>query len=173
MAFAAPILAAVPAFLGSTAGVTALGVASAGLTGLTAIQNGNYQAAVAKNNARIAEQNAARASEAAQTEAMRSDIDYRALLAEQLAEQGASGFDILGRSQTNARMLTRRTGRRAAQDIRQEGEAAAGRDLQEGANFRAAGRQAKLQGYTTALGSALQAGTLIQGRRRRSFERRR
>lgn len=172
MAFAAPLIAAVPSFLGSTAFATGLGVAGAGLAGLTAIQNGNYQAAVAKNNARIAEQNAARLSEASQVEAQRSDIDYRALLAEQMAEQGASGFDVLGRSQSSARALTRRTGRKAAKDIRDEGEAAAGRELQEGANQRAAGRQAKLQGYVSAAGSLIDAGTLISGRRRRSFERR-
>jgi len=177
MAFLPPLLATAGTFLASSGGAAALTGLSAGIAGLSAIQSGNYQAAVAKNNARIAEENAARQSEAAQREALRSDQDYRALLAEQLAAQGASGFDILGRSQQSARLLTRRVGRRAARDITEEGEAAARRSLQEAANFRGEGRQAKLQGYLTG-GSALLRGasemnTLIRGRVPRSFERRR
>lgn len=155
---------------------TLLTAGAAGVSAITSIQNGNYQAAVARNNARLAEENAARESEAAQREAQRSDQDYRALLGEQLAAQGASGLDILGRSQVAARTLTERTGRRAAMDITTEGEAAARRSLQESANFRAEGRQARLQGYLTG-GAALLKGasdvnTLIRGRRPRSFERR-
>lgn len=168
MAFIAPLIPLIP---------TLIGAAGAGLAGVSAIQSGNYQAAVARNNARIAGENAARASEAAQREAQRSDQDYRALLGEQLAAQGASGFDILGRSQRSARQLTKRTGRDAALDITTEGEAAARRSLQEAANFRAEGRQAKLQGYLSGGSALLQGasdvGTMIRGRRPRSFERRR
>ena len=180
MAFAAPLLpllASAGTFIGSTGGAAALTGLSAGLGALSAVQAGNYQAAVAKNNARIATENAARVSEASQREAMRSDQDYRALLGEQLAAQGASGFDILGRSQMEARDLTRRTGRLAARDITDEGTAGARRSLQEAANFRGEGRQAKLQGYltgaTTLLKGASDIGTLVRGRRPRSFERRR
>lgn len=177
MAFIAPALAAVPAFLGSSTGIAALGLATAGVTALTSIQQGNYRAAVAKNNQRIAEENAARLSEASQEEARRSDVDYRTLLAEQLAQQGASGFDVLGRSFQRGQMTTRRTGRRAAQDIRLQGESDSRNRLQEAANFRAEGKQARLQGYASAAGSMLGAasdvGTLINGRRRRAFERRR
>lgn len=168
MAFVAPLMAvAAPVLTGLSAGVTAL----------SAIQAGNYQAAVAKNNARIAAENAARASTASQKEAMRSDQDYRALLGEQLAAQGASGFDILGRSQQEARSLTSRVGRRAAMDLVTEGEAEARRSLQESANFRSEGKQAKLQGYVTGASALLKGasdiGTLVRGRRPRSFERRR
>lgn len=178
MAFVAPLIPVIGSFLGSSTGIAAvLTAGSAGLAALSAVQAGNYQAAVAKNNARIATENAARASEASQREAQRSDQDYRALLGEQLAAQGASGFDILGRSQGNARMLTKRVGRRAAMDITDEGEAAARRSLQEAANYRGEGRQAKLQGYVTGAGALLKGasdiGTLVRGRRPRSFERRR
>lgn len=177
MAFIPPLVAAAVPFFTSTAGAAALTGLTAGVTALSAIQAGNYQAAVAKNNSRIAEQNAAAQSEAAQREAMRSDQDYRALLGEQLAAQGASGFDILGRSQTSARMLTKRVGRRAAQDITEEGEAGARRSLQEAANFRGEDRQARLQGYVTGAAALLKGasdvGTLVRGRRPRSFERRR
>lgn len=177
MAFIPPLIAAAVPILTSTAGAAALTGLGAGLTALTSVQQGNYQAAVAKNNARIATENAARTSEASQREAMRSDQDYRALLGEQLAAQGVSGFDILGRSQTEARQLTERTGRRASTDITQEGAAGARRSLQEAANFRGEGHQAKLQGYLTG-GAALVQGasdinSLVSGRRPRAFERRR
>lgn len=168
MAFVAPLIPLLPTLL--TAGSAVVGAT-------TAIQNGEYQAGVAMNNARIAEANAARTSEASQRESMRSDQNYRALLGEQLAAQGASGFDILGRSQRAARVLTERTGRLAALDITKEGTAAARRSLQEGANFRGEGNQARLQGYLTGASTLLQGasdvGTMIRGRRPMSFERRR
>lgn len=177
MAFVAPLIPMAASFLASTGGAAALTGLTAGIGALTAVQSGNYQAAVAKNNARIAEDNAARTSEAAQRTSARSDQDYRALLGEQLAAQGASGFDILGRTQTSARQLTERTGRRAATDITQEGAATSRRSLQEAANFRAEGKQAKIQGYLSAGSSLLQGASdmnsLIGGRRPRSFERRR
>lgn len=177
MAFVAPLAAAAIPFLGSATGLSAaLTAGSAGLSAISSIQAGNYQAAVAKNNARIAEENAAKTSEAAQRTAMRSDQDYAALLGEQLAAQGASGLDILGRSQEAARALTGRTGRQAAMDITLEGAAGARRSLQEAANFRAEGRQAALQGYVSGAGALLKGasdvGMLVQGRRPRSFERR-
>lgn len=176
MAFIAPLAAAVVPFLASSTGAAAMTAATAGIGALTSVQQGRYQAAVGRNNARIAEENAARIAEASQKEGMRSDIDYRQLLAEQLAAQGASGLDILGRSQRAARELTYRTGRDAAKDIREEGTAGARRSLQEAANFRAEARQAKLQGYLSAAGQLAQGvsevGTLVRGRRPRSFERR-
>jgi len=177
MAFAAPLIPVAASFLTSGGGAAALTSLTAGIGALSSIQAGRYQAAVGKNNARIAEENAARIAEASQREAARSDQDYRTLLGEQLAAQGASGFDILGRSQAAARKLTLRTGRLAARDIMDEGQAGARRSLQEAANFRAEARQAKLQGYLSAAGQlaegASQAGMLIRGRRTRTFERRR
>lgn len=178
MAFIAPLAAAVVPLLTSSTGVAAATGLTAGLGAISSIQQGNYQAAVSLNNARIVEENAARISEASQRESMRSDQDYRALLAEQLAAQGASGLDILGRSQVAARLLTQRTGRMAAQDITDEGTARARGSLQEAANFRAEGKQAKTQGYISAAGSLLQGAsnigsTLVRRRKTYSFERRR
>jgi hypothetical protein len=177
MAFLPPLMAALPVLTSGTASAVLTG-AGAGLGALTSIQQGSYQAAVGRNNARIAEENAARISEASQREGIRSDVDYRTLLGEQLAAQGASGLDILGRSQQAARDLTYRTGRKAAEDIRDEGTAGARRSLQEAANFRSEARQAKTQGYISAAGSLLQGAssfgnTLVRGRRTRSFERKR
>lgn len=177
MAFVAPLIPVAASFLASSGGAAAVTGLTAGVGALSSIQAGNYQAAVGRNNARIAEENAARISGASQGEAMRSDQDYRALLGEQLAAQGASGFDVLGRSQVAARKLTTKTGRLAAKDITDEGRAGSRRSLQEAANFRSEARQAKLQGYVSAAGQLLQgasdAGTLIRGRRPKSFERKR
>lgn len=177
MAFIAPLAAAAVPFLASSTGAAVMTGATAGVGALTSIQAGRYQAAVGRNNARIAEENAARIAEASQGEAMRSDQDYRALLGEQLAAQGASGLDILGRSAVAARKLTMKTGRDAAKDIITEGSAGARRSLQEAANFRGEARQAKLQGYLSAAGQiaqgASEVGTLVRGRRLKSFERRR
>jgi hypothetical protein len=177
MAFIPPLIAAAGPLLASGTGAAIMSGVTAGIGALSSVQAGNYQAAVGRNNARIAEENAARIAEASQVEALRSDQDYRALLGEQLAAQGASGFDILGRSQVAARKLTVRTGRLAAKDIINEGSAGARRSLQEAANFRGEARQARLQGYVSAAGQlaqgASEVGTLVRGRRPRSFERKR
>lgn len=175
MAFVVPLIAAAAAGAGTAAAggslITALGVASAALSGVSALQQGQYQAAVAKNNAKVAEQNAVSASEASQQEQVRSDREYAALLGEQLAAQGASGLDLLGRSQLQTRNVTRIVGREAAGDIRQRGTNAARSALQEAANFRAEGKQARTQGYIGAAGAALQAGSLVARRKQRPWDR--
>lgn len=155
MAFLAPVAAFAAANAGTIS--TVLGVASAGISGISAIQQGNYQAAVARNNAIIAEQNAARASTAAQVEQSRSDKEYAAMAAAQLASQAASGLDIGSRSLSQGRQLTRRTGRRAAFDIYNRGTTDSRNFLQDAANFRSEGTAAQRQGYMSAIGSTLSA----------------
>lgn len=153
MAFAAPLIAAAPAFLGSAGGIAALG--SGALGAVTAISQGNYQAAVAKNNARIAEGNAEREALSAQQEAARSDREYAALAASQLMEQAASGLSIGSRSSIAARTLTRRVGNEAARDLVTGGSDAAQRLKQDAANFRAEAKNARTQGYLSAAGAAM------------------
>lgn len=152
MAFVPPAVMGITTLLSAGAGI---------LQGVSAIRQGYYQAAVAKNNAVVAERNAALESERSQREGMRSDREYAALLGEQLATQGASGFDILGRSQMATRDVTRRVRGEAATDIRAEGVGAARRLLQDAANFRAEGRSAKTQGWITGISSFMQAGSEI------------
>jgi hypothetical protein len=163
MAFVAPLIAAAGAAAGAigTGGslATALSAAGAGLGAVSAIQEGHYRAAVAKNNAVVAEQQAAAESQRAQVEQMRSDREYAAALGEQLAAQGASGLDILGRSQLMTRNVTRRVGREAALDIRNQGTDAARRLMQDAANFRTEGKNAVRQGWMTAAGEAIGFGT--------------
>jgi len=153
MAFVAPLLPAIGSFLGSAEGIIA-GIGTL-FTGFTAVQQGNYQAAVAKNNAAVAESNAASESEASQRQAMRSDQEYAAALGEQLAAQGASGFDVLGRTQMATRGRTAETGRETALDIRTQGTNTARRFMQDAANFRSEADAAKKQGWTTAIGAGL------------------
>lgn len=91
-------------------------------SGFTQYQSSRYQAAVASNNARLAKSNAERASDAAQEEQRRSDIEYSATGGTLEAAQSASGLDTLGRSQLQVRRRTAAVGRTAAQDIRRQGE---------------------------------------------------
>lgn len=156
MAFVAPLIASIGSFAGSAAG--ALSIASAGVSALGAIQAGNYQAAVAKNNSEIALENAGREADAAQQRQIRSDREYAAQGGEQLALQGASGLDVLGRTQLATRRVTEQTGRAAAKDIRLEGQSTAQRFMQDSANFRAEASQAKKQAAFSAIGSVLDLG---------------
>lgn len=159
MAFVAPLIGAIGSFAGSSAGI--LSLASGAVGALGAIQAGNYQAAVAKNNAEVALENAGREADAAQQRQIRADREYAAQVGEQLATQAASGLDVLGRTQLATRRLTEQTGRGAAKDIRLEGQNTAQRFQQDAANFRAEASQAKKQATFSALGSVLDLGTQI------------
>lgn len=114
-----------------------------------------YQAAVLKNNSRIAERNADIASTAAQLEQQRSDLEYGQLIGQQLAAQGASGLDIMGRTQRKTRETASAVGREAAMDIRQKGAQESQNYLQEAANLRGAAREQKVQGYINLAGNLL------------------
>lgn len=155
MAFLAPV----GAFLAANAGTigTVLSIGSAAVTGISAIQQGNYQAAVARNNAMIADQNAAAAAEAAQIEQARSDREYAGLLGQQLSVGGASGLDLNSASLRRGRMLTRRTRGEAARDIMGQGRQQIMGFQQDSANFRAQGIAARRQGIVTAIGAGLGA----------------
>lgn len=163
MAFLAPLAIAALAGGGAAAAggslATALAVGGTLFSGVSAFQQGQYQGAVAKNNAQIATRNAALESEASQIEGVRSDREYATALGEQLAAQGASGFDILGRTQLATRNAMRETGRAAATDIRADGTARARGLLQDAANFKAEGRGERAQGTTALVGSLFEAGS--------------
>ena len=134
-------------------------VAGSVLSGISAIQQGNYQNAVAQMNAKSADAYAAAESEAAQREAMRSDREYAQLAGEQMAAQGASGLDVLGRTQLRTRDMTGRVAGEARTDIRQRGTYESMKRSQEAANFRAEGSAAKKQGLVSGIGSFLKAGS--------------
>lgn len=151
MAFVAPLAASVGSFLGSATGI--MTAASTGLSVVSAISAGQYQAGVAKNNAAIAEQNARAEAAAMQERQARSDREYAALLGEQTATQAASGLNVMGRSQLQTGDVTQRVARQAAHDINTAGTNTARRFLQDAANFRAEASQAKTQGWLSAAGA--------------------
>lgn len=139
----------------------ALTIASTALTGISAIQQGNYQNAVAQMNAQMAERYSAAEAEASQREAMRSDIEYAQLSGEQFAAQAASGLDVLGRTQLATRRMTQRVAGEARTDIRQRGTYESMKLNQQAANFRAEGSAAQRQGMITGIGSALSIGSTL------------
>jgi hypothetical protein len=150
MAFAAPFL-------------PLLMIAGTAFTAVSGYQQAQYQAQVAKNNQQLANRNAALASEAAQKEQMRSDQEYAGMLGEQEAIQGASGLDVLGRSQLAVRNQTRRVRGLAAQDIRAQGDQQVAGHFQDAANFAAEASAAKISGITSLVGGALDIGRMAQG----------
>lgn len=99
-----------------------LAIAGTAIQGFSQFQQAQYQSGVAKNNAKIAAQNARNADYASQIEQMRSDREYRAEEGALLASQAASGLDVLGRSQLFSRTNLARVRGEQALDIRQQGD---------------------------------------------------
>ena len=144
-------------------------VAGSAFQAFSGYQQAQYQSQVAKNNRQIAELNAARASEAAQREQMRSDQEYAGMLGEQEAIQSASGLDVLGRSQLAVRNQTRKARGLAAQDIRRQGDQQVAGYFQEAANFAAEASAAKAQGVASLVKGALDIGGAAAGGKLKGF----
>ena len=131
-----------------------LAIGGAALQGFSTFSQGMYQSAVAKNNAKIAGQNADRAGYAAQIEQLRSDREYAAQEGTLLATQAASGFDVLGRSQVMSRANLERVRGEQAVDIRQQGLFDVRNLQQEQANFLGEARAAKTQAWMALASTA-------------------
>lgn len=153
MAFAPLLLPALGTFFGSAGGIAAAGTAVLGAA--TSISEGNYQAAVAKNNAQIAAANADRESMAGQTEAMRLSQENAGRSAELTASQAASGLSVNSGSFTRARALDTRIGAMEVRDTARAGAERSQASLQQAANFRGEARAARRNGILGAAGSAL------------------
>lgn len=145
MAFAAPLL-------------PFLAIAGTAIQGFSAFQQAQYQSAVAKNNAKIAQQNADRANYAAQIEQMRSDREYAQQQSSLLASQAASGFDVLGRSQLASRNNIARVRGEEATDIRMQGLYDVRNHMQESANFLGESRALKTQAWMGLAATAFDIG---------------
>lgn len=130
----------------------ALAAGSSLLGAYSEFNAGQYQAAIASRNAKIAVENAGKASEAAQIKAQEGDRDAAALLGDQLAAQGASGLS--GGSQYYLRRATQDTYRRERENINLAGLNESRGYLQEAANQKATASQARLQSYF-ALGKGI------------------
>src|SRR5678815_4791338 len=112
-----------------------LSAASSVFAGFTQYKAGQYQAAIADQNAKIARDNAARATHTAQVEQQDQDMVARAMLGEQTAEQGASGFTLNSGSFKTARQSARQLARKDALNIRNAGAMEAHNYLTQAANF--------------------------------------
>jgi hypothetical protein len=104
-----------------------------------------YQAQVAKNNSKIADQNAQSASDAAQAEQVRSDRESAELEGQQLAIQSASGLNLMGRTSVAVRDSSHAVGREAAVDIQKAGASEARGFQQQAANFRGQAKMLKIK----------------------------
>jgi len=139
----------------------ALAVGGAALQGLSSFQQSNYQAQVAKNNAKIAGQNADRASYAAQVSQMRSDREYQAQGASILATQAASGLDVLGASQVGTRINEARVRAEQATDIRQQGLFDVRNYQQQQANYLGEAHADKVAAWMGVAATAFQIGGIV------------
>lgn len=155
MAFIAPIVAGISSLAGGSGG----GFAAAGslLSGVAGLASGIYQMNVANENAKIAEQNAARRIEQGQTEQFEQDQQTRAMLGEQESVQAASGLSLGSASSVRTRRAARELGRRDALRVREAADWDAYNFKVEAANQRAAGTMAGLQGGMSLLGGFLGA----------------
>ena len=138
-----------------------LAVAGTAIQGLSAFQQANYQAQVAKNNAKIAGQNADRVSYASQIEQMRSDRQYMAEESTLTASQAASGLDILGASQVSSRLNVERVRSEQATDIRQQGLFDVRNYQQQQANFLGEARADKTAAWMGLAATAFDIGGTI------------
>lgn len=139
----------------------ALAVASTAIAGWSQFQQNKYQAAVAKNNAQIAKENADRASYAAQIEQMRSDREAAAQEGAVEANQAASGLDVLGGSQLATRANLFRVRTEQAIDIRRQGEFDVRNFQQQQANFLGEARAAKTAAWMGLAATAFDIGGTI------------
>jgi Tfp pilus assembly protein PilV len=135
-----------------------LAIAGTAIQGFSQFQQQQYQAQVAKNNAKIADENADRAGYAAQIEQYRSDREYDAQGATLLATQAASGFDVLGRSQIMSRANLDRVRSEQATDIRMQGMFNVRHLQQEQANFLGESRARKTQAWMGLAATAFEIG---------------
>lgn len=140
-----------------------LAAVGGGIGAIGDFASGQYQSQVAKNNAKIAEQNANATFKAAQTEQIRSDKEYAAQEGELLASQSASGLNLTGETSTAVRTGFHGVGRMAASDISTQGAADARKYLQQAENYRAEASALKTKSYLDLGGGLLKSASLAGG----------
>lgn len=141
----------------------ALAVGATAIQGFSQFQQSQYQSAVAKNNAKIASQNADRASYASQINQMRSDREYEAQQSSVLASQAASGLDVLGTTQRAVRANVDRVRGEQAVDIRNQGLFDVRNFQQEQANYLGEARAQKTAAWMGLAATAFSIGSQVVG----------
>jgi hypothetical protein len=141
-----------------------LTAASSVFAGYSSYKAGQYQSAIADMNQKIAKDNAARATHTAQVEQQDQDMVARAMLGEQTAEQGASGFTLDSGSFKGARQSARALARKDSLNIRNAGEMEKYNYLTQAANFGMQSSGSRSAGFNALLGGFLEgAGSLASG----------
>lgn len=139
--------------------------AGTAVQGLGAMSEANYQSAVMKQNAEIADQNARRTMAQSAQDAADKDMEARLEIGAVLAQASVSGLDM-----NSGSMLLRRRDMSsfAGQDRRriiEGGRAEAENSLQEAAGYRAQSRALRKGMKWQLLGTALSAGSsFLNGR---------
>lgn len=141
-----------------------IGAVGSIVQGISAYQAGQYQAALATMNAKIATENAARAIERSRVEQATQDDITAGLLGEQVAIQGASGVSLGSKSFSLTRKSAARLGRLDALNIVQAGELEAHAFKTDAFNFLASASAAKASGFNSLVAGFLGATGSIIGK---------
>lgn len=163
-----PISLTFMAVTAAGAAVAASGASEAGQAGQTAA---NYQAAVAANNAKIANQNAAWDIQAGETAATNKGLQTRATVGSQKAQQAAAGIDTTTGSAADVRAGTEEIGMLDALTLRSNASRAAYSDEVKATSETAQsqldimqGEQAKQAGEIGAVSSLLSGVSSVGGK---------
>ena len=155
------VAAAVPAMIQLAPAV--LGAAGSIYGGMSAMSQANYQAEVAKNNAKIAELNAARASVRGGIEAQLKDAEFAQLIGEQTSQQAASGVAVSGRSALRARNASRLMAAGDRQTIMENSRLENYNYRVDATNLRAEAKNLKASGRSAMIGGVLGAAGSLAG----------
>jgi len=148
--------------IGTAAGVTGAGAASAGLgivsslvTGIAGISAANYQAAVASRAAMIHDQNAERIMLAGRKDAKMQDEAAAAQIADEIASQAASGFELSSPSFVRRRNKMSVLATQDRQNIVEDANLQAASEREAGATARSEASQARSSALFRFIGMGL------------------
>jgi len=157
-------MAAAPIGLALTAVSTLVGVVGAISQGQAAKQQAEYQAAVARNNQIIAEQNKQYATQAGEAEAQAQSFKNRRILGGITAGQAASGIQLDSPTLSDVREGSEQTLRLDTQNIMQNALLRArGADIQARSYGAEAGLQDMRASQASTAGFLGAAGSLLSG----------
>lgn len=145
---------------------TAILAVTSAIGAATTIGSVVMQAQVADMNAQIERENATRAVERSQVEQQEQDFANKAALAEQVAAQAGSGVALEVGAPVRTRSVSRRLARLDALNIRQAGDLEAYNHLVNASSIEAQSKVDQFQGYGSALGQFLEAGSAISKKNR-------
>lgn len=152
------LFAAAGAASGGLGGIgTALGVVGSLVSGFAAFQQSQYQAAIAKANAKQAQYNANLATEVAQQQAEDQGRQNMGLFGEQVAAQAASGLALNSPSSISSRLRTAELSYEEQLRIIDKGNQEAANFLTQRNQFNAEASAAKSAGAMSILSSGINA----------------